>query len=115
MKTNKKIVRITRASSGIGVAMAKIYSRRGVNLTLSTINKNKLEKVKSKCTYFQNIKILYFDLTISKNSDTMVQKALELFEGIDVLINNAWASLAKDHYWLKQTSNFLKNCWILTF
>tara|TARA_B100000886_G_C20383956_1_gene475178 strand:+ start:1187 stop:1324 length:138 start_codon:yes stop_codon:yes gene_type:complete len=45
----------------------------------------------------------------------MVQKALELFEGIDVLINNAWASLAKDHYWLKQTSNFLKNCWILTF
>ena len=92
MKKNKKIVRITGASSGIGAALAKIYSRRGVNLYLSATNINKLEKLKSKCTYFQNIKILYFDLTYFKNSDAMVQKALDLFEGIDVLINNAWAS-----------------------
>ena len=35
MKQNKKVVWITGASSGIGEALAKIYSERGQRLILS--------------------------------------------------------------------------------
>tara|TARA_A100000164_G_scaffold297404_1_gene271692 strand:+ start:683 stop:1474 length:792 start_codon:yes stop_codon:yes gene_type:complete len=92
MKTKKKVVWITGASSGIGAALAKIYSTKGVNLILSARRKNELEKVKTECANSENIKILSFDITDFKKADVMVQKACELFGGIDVLINNAGVS-----------------------
>ena len=58
MKTKKKVVWITGASSGIGAALAKIYSTKGVNLILSARRKNELEKVKTECANSENIKIL---------------------------------------------------------
>ena len=92
MKTKKKVVWITGASSGIGAALAKIYSTKGVNLILSARRKNELEKVKTECANSENIKILSLDITDFKEADTMVQKANDFFGKVDVLINNAGVS-----------------------
>ncbi len=89
MKINKKVVWITGASYGIGAALAKIYSIKGVNLILSARRKNKLKKVKSEFNNSENVKILSFDTTDFKESDKMVQKAYNLFGRVDILINNA--------------------------
>lgn len=92
MKKNKKIVWITGASSGIGAALAKIYADRGEKLILSSRRVDALERVKSECQNPENIKILPIDLSDFDAAPAGVQKAIDFFGRIDVLINNAGVS-----------------------
>ena len=92
MKNTNKIVWITGASSGIGAELAKIYSHRGIKLILSSRNVRALERVKSKCYYPENIKILPVDLNDFYAAPALVKKAYNIFGRIDILINNAGVS-----------------------
>ena len=92
MKNTTKIVWITGASSGIGAELAKIYSHRGIKLILSSRNVRALERVKSKCYYPENIKILPVDLNDFYAAPALVKKAYNIFGRIDILINNAGVS-----------------------
>ena len=92
MKNTNKIVWITGASSGIGAEVAKIYSRRGIKLILSSRNVAALEQVKYKCYYPENVKILPIDLNDFYAAPALVKKAYNIFGRIDILINNAGVS-----------------------
>jgi len=92
MKNTHKIVWITGASSGIGAEVAKIYSRRGIKLILSSRNVAALEQVKYKCYYPENVKILPIDLNDFYAAPALVKKAYNIFGRIDILINNAGVS-----------------------
>ena len=92
MKNTHKIVWITGASSGIGAEVAKIYSRRGIKLILSSRNVAALEQVKYKCYYPENVKILPIDLNDFYAAPALVKKAYNTFGRIDILINNAGVS-----------------------
>ncbi|HCZ10246.1 MAG TPA: short-chain dehydrogenase, partial [Flavobacteriaceae bacterium] len=92
MKSQQKVIWITGASSGIGAALAKIYSRRGEKLILSSRRELALEKIKSECDQPENISILTLDLNDFDAADEIVKKAYEFFGSIDVIINNAGIS-----------------------
>ncbi|MFC4817752.1 SDR family NAD(P)-dependent oxidoreductase [Flavobacterium sp. GCM10023249] len=87
---NGKIVWITGASSGIGEGLAYGLSARNCKLILSARNSEALEKVKSVC--HSSVEILPFDLADFDNAKLHVEKAIAIFEKIDVLILNGGVS-----------------------
>ena len=92
MDNEKKVVWITGASSGIGAAMAREYSKAGVMLILSSRKANDLEAVKSSCKFPERIEILPLDLSDCSDVHNTVKRAIALFGFIDVLVNNAGIS-----------------------
>jgi len=92
MNLENKTIWITGASSGIGKALAMELSNYKVKLILSARNVAQLESVKSQCQNPVNVKVLPMDLLKWKDSKRLVEEAIGLFGGIDVLINNAGIS-----------------------
>ena len=82
----------------IGYGIATAYAKEGANLVITGRNVAKLEKAKEELEKLYGIKVLSLAADISAGSDneatanTVVQKAIEMFGRIDVLINNAQAS-----------------------
>lgn len=92
MNFENKVVWITGASSGIGRAIALKLSYYEVKLILSSRNIEKLEEVRALCQKPENVKIFSMDLTQTSEAKNWVKDALGLFNGIDLLINNAGIS-----------------------
>lgn len=92
MNFENKVVWITGASSGIGRAIALKLSYYEVKLILSSRNIEKLEEVRALCQKPENVKILSMDLTQTTEAKNWVKDALGLFNGVDLLINNAGIS-----------------------
>jgi short-subunit dehydrogenase len=87
-----KIVVITGASSGIGKALAREYASRGDNLSLGARRIEKLEELKKE---FPKNNILCIKTDVSKEVDcrNLIEKTIECFGRIDILINNAGVSM----------------------
>src|ERR1051326_7763157 len=87
-----KVVWITGASSGLGEALAKEFSKEKTKLVLSSRRENELQRVKKDCEKFissENILVLPLDVTELSNVNSDVEKILKKFGRIDILINNA--------------------------
>jgi len=80
-----KTVLITGASTGIGLATAKLFQQRGWNVVATM---RSLEK-KSDLMTLDNTLCLRLDVTDSDSIAQAVTAALEKFSTIDVLVNNA--------------------------
>lgn len=89
---DQQIIWITGASSGIGEALAINYSKKGYKLILSARNQQKLEEVKSKCAYPENVRILNLDLNNMQSLPYKVDEAWNIFGKIDILINSGGVS-----------------------
>lgn len=83
---------ITGASSGIGEALAHELSRQGNQVILSARNEKKLETVRTQLAHPDKSQVLSFDLSDTKNMNSIIDKALALFGQIDVVILNAGLS-----------------------
>jgi NADP-dependent 3-hydroxy acid dehydrogenase YdfG len=81
---NKSLVIITGASSGIGAAIAKIFSNAGYSLGLFARNKDAMEKLN-----LPNTICISVDVTDINALRSGIQLAEEKFGSIDCLINNA--------------------------
>ena len=90
MNFKDKVIVITGASSGIGEASAEEFAKRGANIVLVARRKDKLEKVEKSLTKYP-VKILSLICDVSEKEQVkkMVEKVLETFPQVDVLINNA--------------------------
>jgi short-subunit dehydrogenase len=89
---SEKIVIITGASSGIGEALAREYAVRGYKLSLGARRIEKLEALKEE---FTGSEILCLKTDVSKEDDcrNLIEKTIERFGRIDILINNAGVSM----------------------
>lgn len=82
----------------IGYGIATAYAKEGANLVITGRNVSKLEKAKEELEKLYGIKVLAVQADVSENNDNeattkmVVDKAIEAFGRIDVLINNAQAS-----------------------
>lgn len=88
----KKTIIITGASSGIGKACALTYLSKGWNVVLAARNQAKMEQI----TKGQNVDkylIVPTDVTQQSDCEQLIQKTIEKFNRIDVLINNAGISM----------------------
>lgn len=82
----------------IGYGIATAYAKEGANLVITGRNVKKLEDAKEELERLYGIKVLTVQADVSDGSDNeavvknVIDKAIETFGRIDVLINNAQAS-----------------------
>ncbi len=88
----KKVVIITGASSGIGKALAEKYAAEGWNLVLAARRNERLQELKEKLARAEVLTVKT-DVTVEGDCKNLVEKAVERFGKIDVLINNAGISM----------------------
>jgi len=90
----KKVVIITGASSGIGLALAREYAGRNFNIVAAARRLDRLESLKNELEK-KNIEVFTVQTDVSKEEDckNLIDKSVEHFGKIDVLINNAGISM----------------------
>ena len=85
-----KTLLITGASEGIGRALALELAPERPNLLLSARNAARLEETAAECrTRGARAEIFAGDVARSADCAACVARAVELFSGLDVLVNNA--------------------------
>jgi dehydrogenase/reductase SDR family member 7B len=87
--TEREVVWITGASSGIGEALAREYNARGAFVVLSARRVEVLDKVKRELKHPNNAMVLPLDITHFDAVDEKVAEVVARCGKIDVLINNA--------------------------
>ncbi len=82
----------------IGYGIATAYAKEGANLVITGRNVKKLEDAKEELERLYGIKVLIMQADVNAGADNetvvsnVIQKTMETFGRIDVLINNAQAS-----------------------
>ena len=89
---NNKVAIITGASSGIGKALEEKYASAGWNLVLSARRVEKLQELKSQ---LHGVEVLTVKTDVTQEADCkyLIDSAIQKFEKIDLLINNAGISM----------------------
>ncbi len=89
-----KVVIITGASSGIGLACAREFAREGANVVIAARSYDKLQEISrdiestgTSCLPLQT------DVTLEVDCKNLVMKAVEKYGGVDILVNNAGISM----------------------
>jgi NADP-dependent 3-hydroxy acid dehydrogenase YdfG len=90
MKTDKKVILITGASSGIGKATAIYFANKGWDVAATM----KDPKIAAGLEQYANIRLFKLDVTDPENIKNIIAEILKSFDGIDVLFNNAGYALA---------------------
>jgi short-subunit dehydrogenase len=86
MEIKEKVVIVTGASSGIGLATAKLLTENGAKVALVARSKNRLDRISSTLPRSLAVKA---DMTRPDEIARMIQTVKNHFGRIDVLINNA--------------------------
>jgi short-subunit dehydrogenase len=82
-----RVVVVTGASSGIGAALGKGFSRRGARVVLVARRFERLEAVAQNCA--GEVLIVAADLITDTGRQSVVQNTMERWGTIDILVNNA--------------------------
>lgn len=91
-----KVIIVTGASSGIGLASARKFASMGAKLVLASRNLDKLEEIAeelSAVTHQQSVICVKTDVTKEEDCKNLIERTVEHFGKIDVLINNAGISM----------------------
>ena len=86
MNIQNKIVIVTGASSGIGLATAKLLAEKGAKVVLASRN---TEVLKKESKGIPNSFVVTTDMTKVSDIKKMIKKVIGKFGRIDVLVNNA--------------------------
>jgi len=95
MKTHPKTILITGASSGIGLALAGAYLQRGDNVVGNARTIERLQQAAASLGSPDNFLAVAGDVADPAVGTALVQRAVERFGQVDVLINNAGIFNAK--------------------
>lgn len=89
-----QVIIVTGASSGIGKACALEFSRNGGIIVLAARNTTKLEEVKAEIELQGGVAfVVKTDVKKEEDCENLVQKTIERFGKINVLVNNAGISM----------------------
>lgn len=86
-----KVMVITGASSGIGLASARLFAGYGAKLVLAARRLEVLEK--EAVAMGGEVLCVKADVSLESDCKNLVDKAVDRFGGIDILINNAGLSM----------------------
>ena len=87
MDLTDSVAVVTGASSGVGAATAKALGTAGCDVVLAARREDRLEEVAADVE--GETLVVPTDVTDGAAVDAMVDAAVDTFEGIDVLVNNA--------------------------
>lgn len=85
----RKTALITGATSGIGMATARLFAQNNIRLIACGRRKEQLEQLQKELQNQTDIHILDFDVSDKKAVFERIQSLPEAFSQIDILINNA--------------------------
>ena len=93
MTFENKVVWITGASSGIGEALAYIFTRKKAQVIISARRENELQRVSQSCAaIYAPCYIVPLDLTETDKAPAIVAAVIAKMGRIDILINNGCIS-----------------------
>jgi short-subunit dehydrogenase len=95
------VVLITGASSGIGAALAHEFAKHGVKLVLAARRIEQLESLRQELAPTECL-VVPTDVSDSAQLQALVDKAIEHFGQIDILINNAGVEASGPLYTMSQ-------------
>lgn len=91
---SEKVVIITGATSGIGLACAKYFAEQGFKTVMSGRNETKLNEIANNLNHNGlTIYPIVADISKIKECENLINKTIERFGRIDILINNAGISM----------------------
>ena len=97
MKRNihDKVTVITGASSGIGLACARAFCNEGAKLVLAARSEEIIKKIADELNGGGELRAIAVKTDVAVESDckNLIEKAVETFGKIDILINNAGVSM----------------------
>jgi short-subunit dehydrogenase len=94
MNFANKVIVITGASDGIGAELARQLARERPRLVLAARNAEKLEGVRAQCRQLgAEAIVVVTDVTVEGDCRRLVDNAVAVFGGIDVLVANAGISM----------------------
>ena len=89
-----KVVIVTGASSGIGLAAARLFGSLGAKVVMAARSEEKmLELAPSVSSDPANVLCVKTDVSVEDDCRVLVEKAVERFGRIDILVNNAGLSM----------------------
>ena len=89
MKFENKTVIITGGGTGIGRKTAELFVKEGANVVINGRREEKLKQAISEIDPSgKNMRYVVGDISDPSTSKQLVQTAIELFGGIDILVNN---------------------------
>lgn len=90
MDLKDKIVLITGSSQGIGREAALLFAKEGSHVVVTyNASKKKAEEVFSECNKLKESLLLKLDVTDSESIKNCVEKTIDKFGAIDILVNNS--------------------------
>src|SRR3974390_848786 len=109
MRIESKVVLITGASQGIGAACAAEFARAGARLSLTARSEEALRKAAP-----AGALLMAGDVTSDSDRRRIVDRTLERFGAVDILINNAgvglylpsWSAPLEEARWLMELNFF---------
>ena len=100
---NNKVVVITGASEGIGAALARELARLKCRLVLAARRQDALDEAAKDCRTLGGEAItVTCDVTDQAQCEQLIQKTIETFGCLDVLVNNAGVSM---HAWFEDITD----------
>lgn len=89
-----KVALVTGASSGIGKALAYELARKNAKIVIAARNEDKLKEIEEELTQ-RGVDVLSVvtDVTCETDCKNLIQKTVDRFGKIDILINNAGISM----------------------
>ena len=88
-----KVIIVTGASSGIGLAAARLFASYGSKVVMAARSLDKLEKYRLEMPEPANVLCVKTDVTVEGDCKNLIEETIKRFGRIDILINNAGISM----------------------
>ncbi len=95
MSTQTNTALITGSSSGIGLDLARAFLDKGLNVILNGRNADKLTAAAGRLGHAERVAVVPGSIADRETGEAMVRTAVERFDSVDVLVNNAGTFGAK--------------------
>ena len=90
---NNKVIIVTGASSGIGLASARLFGRLGAKVVMAARRLETLEALAASVGSPEKVLCVKCDVSREEDCKALVDAAVARFGGIDILVNNAGLSM----------------------
>lgn len=88
-----KVIIVTGASSGIGLASARLFGREGAKVVMAARSLDRLESLAAGVAPEDKVLCVKCDVSREDDCRVLVEKTVERFGHIDILVNNAGISM----------------------
>ncbi len=88
-----KVIIVTGASSGIGLASARLFGSLGAKVVLAARRLDRLEELAPTVAPAERVLCVKCDVSDEADAKALIEAAVERFGGIDILVNNAGLSM----------------------